>query len=171
MLDALPDDARLWVFAAARPLTPDAEARLLDAVRAFIGGWASHGRPVPGAAEVRDGRFLLVGAHLGEGANAGVSGCGIDSMTRAVEAAGEAVGVDWLGGLHVTYRDADGTVRAVSRPEFRAAVREGAVTDDTPVFDPTLATVGALREQGLERPAGESWHARAFGLGASSPAP
>jgi hypothetical protein len=40
----------------------------------------------------------------------------------------------------------------------------GAVDAATPVFDLTLATVGALRVEGVERPAGRSWHGRTFGL-------
>ena len=57
---ALPDDARLWVFATAAPLAPDAEPALLDAVDAFVEGWAAHGAPLRAAREWRDGRFLAV---------------------------------------------------------------------------------------------------------------
>ena len=53
-------------------------------------------------------------------------------------------------------------MRVVPRPAFRALVRDGAVTAETPVFVTTLDSLGALRASGIERPAAESWHARVF---------
>lgn len=157
---SLPDDARLWVFTADRPLSPPERTRLHEALTRFIAAWASHGRPVPADFDIVEDRFVVVGAHL-EG---GVSGCGIDSLVHAVEAAGAEVGIEWVGGLQVVYRDADGAIQALPRPAFRQLVRDGTVTAATPVFDTTLATVGDLRRNGLERPAGSAWHGRVFRL-------
>lgn len=156
--DALPDSARLWVLTADRTLSPLESDALAVRVAAFLSEWSSHGRPVPGAAEVLHGRFLVVAASL-EG---GVSGCGIDSMTHAVERIASGLGFGWLDGLHVAYRDESGAVQAVPRPAFRALVRDGAVTAETPVFVTTLDSLGDLRAGGLERPAAETWHARVF---------
>ncbi|MDX1419054.1 MAG: hypothetical protein R3181_03715 [Rubricoccaceae bacterium] len=165
VLAPLPDAARLWLFAAARDLTGAEAAALVDRVRSFMAGWTSHGRPVASAAEVLEGRVLAVGAALSEAElNAGVSGCGIDKLQHAVEAAAEAGGFAWTGALDVLYRDADGAVQAVARSDFRRLARTGAVDASTPVLDLTLSTVGALRASGVERPAAQSWHARAFGL-------
>jgi hypothetical protein len=165
LLTPLPDSARLWLFAADRDLTAEEQATLLDRVRAFAAGWTSHGRAVPAAVDLLAGRVLAVGASLREDElNAGVSGCGIDSMEHAVAEAAAEVGVGWVPALAVLYRDAAGAVRAVPRPAFRRLAREGAVEATTPVFDLTLDTVGALRAEGVERPAGRSWHGRVFGL-------
>lgn len=156
----LPDHARLWIFTADRALTDAEQTRLLADLGRFVEQWASHGRSVPGAVYIHDARFVVVGAHL-EG---GVSGCGIDSLTHAVEQAGADVGVAWADGLQVVYRDTDGTVHVVPRPVFRQLARDGAITTATPVFDTTVNTVGALRATGLERPAGSTWHGRVFRL-------
>lgn len=158
MLSALPDSARLWFFTADRPLSTDTAGALQRRVEDFLTEWASHGRAVPGEAAVLHDRFLAVAAHL----DGGVSGCGIDSMTHAVEEIASGLGFGWLDGLHVAYRDASGDVHAVPRPAFRALVRDGAVTAETPVFVTTLDTLGDLRAGGLERPAAEAWHARVF---------
>jgi hypothetical protein len=157
---ALPDDARLWIFTADRTLSAEDRARLLDDLTRFVDQWASHGRPVPGEVDIHEDRFVIVGAHL-EG---GVSGCGIDSLTHAVEQAGEALGVRWVDGLNVVFRDTEGAIQVLPRPAFRQLARDGAVTGATPVFDTTVQTVGALREHGLERPAGSTWHGRVFRL-------
>lgn len=156
----LPDDARLWIFTADRSLSDADQAHLSEELGRFVEQWTSHGRPVPGAVAIHADRFVLVGAHL-EG---GVSGCGIDSLTHAVERAGEHQGIAWADGLRVVYRDGEGAIQVVPRPVFRRRAREGAITTATPVFDTTADTVGAMRTNGLERPAGSTWHGRVFRL-------
>ncbi len=158
LLPDLPDTARLWIFTADQPLSASTTEALQARIDAFFTEWASHGRAVTGAAAVLDDRFLAVAAHL----DGGVSGCGIDSMTHAVEEIARELGFGWADGLQIAYRAADGTVQVVPRPTFRALVRDGAVTADTPVFVTTLDSLGDLRAGGIERPAAESWHARVF---------
>lgn len=158
-LPELPDDSRLWVFAASRPLTPDEAASLLARVDEFLGGWHAHGRPVVGARELRLDQFLLVAA---DERATGVSGCSIDSLYRVLKEAERELGVGLLDASLVHYRDGDGVVRAASRPDFRELVRDGAVDEDTPVFDNTVRTLAELREDAWEKPMRSSWHARAF---------
>jgi hypothetical protein len=156
-----PADARLWVYAADAPLS-DAQQQALHAkLDAFFADWTSHGRPVRGAAQVVADRFLLVAATL-EGGD--ISGCGIDDSVHAVDALADDLGIAWLSPLHVFYRDAAGQVVACSRGTFQTRVEEGAVTADTPVFDPSITTVEALREGQFEQPAGDAWHARVFDI-------
>ena len=151
----LPDDARLWVFAAAAPLDAAAERELLEAVDRFLDRWAAHGHPLRSAREWREGRFLAVGV---DQSTAGASGCSIDGLHRALQALEPRLGTSLLGGGRVFWRDAGGAIRAVDRARFAAAAAEGAVTAATPVFDTSVTTVGDWRTR-LERPARESWHA------------
>jgi hypothetical protein len=90
-----------------------------------------------------------------------VSGCGIDSLVHAVDEAAAHLGISWASALSVFYRDADGHVQTASRADFRAQVQAGTITARTPVFDPSLTTLGAARSR-FEQPAGDSWHARIF---------
>ena len=156
---SLPDNARIWLFAADRALTPDEQAALLDRLRPFIAAWKSHGRPVPGDVGILFDRVLVVGAHLSEDDfNAGVSGCGIDSLTHAVESTAAKLGFDWAGALDVLYYDVDGTLQTVSRSEFRRLAEEGAVTSDTLVLDLTTTSAGELRTHEIQRRVADSWH-------------
>lgn len=166
MLDSLPDAARVWIFPLDRTLA-DAEAEALATrLGDWLPTWKSHGRPVQAAAEVLAGRALAVGAVISEAdLNAGVSGCGIDTMERAVAEALAAEGLATVGALTVTYRDGDDWATA-PRPAFRRLAQAGEVDGATPILDVTPTTVGALREAGAERPAAETWAARAFRLGA-----
>ncbi len=163
---ALPDDARLWIHATAAPLDDATQSALLDRLSAFMDGWTSHQQPVEGAATILDDRFLVVAAAPVGGGD--ISGCGIDDLAHAIDDAASALDVDWVPSLHVLYRTADGGVAAVSRRTFQQRAGDGAVTADTPVFDPSLTTLGALREGAFEAPARESWHAQLLGTPAAS---
>ena len=161
--DDLPDRARVWLFAADGPLPESA----LAAVRAWLPSWASHGRPVTARADVIAERVLAVAALISpEEYNAGVSGCGIDAMSRAVEAAFAEAGRAQDSPLAVTHREPGGAWRTAARPAFRRLAREGAVTGETRVLDLTATDLGALRAAGVERPAAETWHGQVFGVAA-----
>lgn len=155
----LSDEARCWIYIAERRLTEAEQSALLEALQPFFGGWASHGRPVQGAATVLDDRFLVVAGAIAEGA---ISGCGIDASVHAVEEAAADLGLAWSSPLLVFYRDADGAPHSLPRSAFRKLVADGTVTADTPVFDLSLTTLGHLRSGAFEKPAGDSWHARVF---------
>lgn len=155
----LPDDARLWIFASSRALTPEEGKLLLERVHGFLAGWHAHGRPVVGARDLRLDQFLLVAA---DERATGVSGCSIDALYRVLKEAERELQVGLLDSSLVFYRDGDGTVRATSRPDFSELVRDGAVDEDTPVFDNTIRDVGSLRNEQWEKPLSKSWHARAF---------
>ena len=174
MFDSLPDAARVWLFPLDRTLNAAATDVLRESLAGWLSSWTSHGRPVRAEADVLEGRVLAVGAVISleertrplGAANAGVSGCGIDTMERAVASAMEAAGVGLASALGVTTRDADGAWTTLSRPAFRRLVRDGEADARTRVLDVTAETVGTLRERGVERAAGEAWHARAFRLAA-----
>ena len=156
---SLPDDARLWVFAAAAPLDDGAEHRLLDAVDRFLDGWAAHGHPLRAAREWRDGRFLAVGV---DQSTAGASGCSIDGLYRALRALEPQLGTTLLGGGRVFWRDAQGAVRGAERGDFADLAAREPGGDATPVFDTTVATAGDWRTR-FERPLRDSWHAQLLG--------
>lgn len=161
----LPNDARLWVFAAARPLNAEQQETLLARVDEFLDGWLAHGRRVIGGRELRHDRFLLVAA---DERATGVSGCSIDSLFRRLQELERELGVSLLDSALVYYRAEDGSIQALPRGEFRERVKAGEVGDDTLVFDNTVRSVGEVREGWWELPMRDSWHAKAFPLPARS---
>lgn len=156
--DQLPDHARLWIFAASRPLTDAERGRVLEHVDAFQENWAAHGTPLTSGRDVRYGRFLLVAV---DEQAAGVSGCSIDALTRRLRHLEQELDVELLNNGPVLYRDGD-EIRRVSRPEFHRLADAGQVTPETPVFDNTVATVGGVRRGSWESPAADTWHGRVF---------
>lgn len=158
----LPDAARIWIHPAAAPLDDETQTALLDRLEAFVDDWCSHETNVEGGVTVLHDRFVVLAGARIDGADP--SGCAIDDATRTVDAAAQALGIDWVPALHVLYRTDDGAIAAVSRSAFQERAEAGAVTTDTPVFDPSVTTLGALRHGAFEQPAGQTWHADAFPL-------
>ena len=158
--DALPNDARLWIFAADRVLTTDESHALLQEVDDFLTQWKAHGHPLTVAREWKYDRFLLVGV---DEASAGASGCSIDAMVNTLGLLERQLHVHLLDHGPVLFRQDDGIAR-LPRPAFAELARSGAISGDTVVFNNTLTRVGELREGRWESRAADSWHARAFGL-------
>ena len=154
----LPDSARLWVFAAERALGPDEQRALLDRVDGFLAKWAAHGTPLASGRELRYGRFLFIAV---DEARAGVSGCSIDALIRDLKALERAGGVPLVDSAPVWYRDGE-AIRGASRERFSKLAQAGAVTSETPVFDNTVETLGALRSGRWETRLGQAWHREVF---------
>jgi hypothetical protein len=154
----LPDHGRVWVFPASRRLESPEVERLLSEVDGFLDDWAAHGVPLRSARKLSDRQFRLVG--VDEDAEA-PSGCSIDALVNRLKELGSGLGVTLVEHGPVWFRDGP-EVRTASRPEFRRLVGEGRVTPDTPVFDTSLTRLAELRSRGLECPAQQSWHGRAF---------
>ncbi|MFL5577545.1 MAG: hypothetical protein ACJ79S_16435 [Gemmatimonadaceae bacterium] len=157
----LPPSARVWVFAADRPVTGASAERLLGEVDGFLARWMAHGAPLTDAREWRDDRFLAIAV---DPRTANASGCSIDGLFRTLRALEPAIGASLVGGGRVYFRDADGAIRSVSRDEFSALAAAGRVTPSTRVFDPTVATLGDWRDR-FETEAGQSWHAQLLPAG------
>lgn len=156
-LDTLTNQARVWIFGASSPLDRGREESIVRNIRAFIDGWQSHGQGVPAAAEVRDGRFLVVA--VDEQSVSG--GCGIDQLYRKIRELRKSDGIDLLDASLVFWREGE-AVRSDTRAGFRKLSEIGEVGPETIVFDTTVDRLGALRDGGFTRPASDSWHAAAF---------
>ncbi len=156
--DALPDDARVWCFAAEPEPGPRETAHLMDSMQQFVGRWTAHRQDLKAGVTWIHQRFLLVGL---DESHTGASGCSIDALMRHLGDLEREAGIRLTDASPVWFRGEDGRIRSVTREEFRDLARSGAVGRDTPVFDLTESLLGLIRAAGgLERPASASWHAR-----------
>src|SRR5262249_34933442 len=149
-----PSDARLWIFAAARPLLELERRQVLDEVDAFLDEWSAHGIQLTASRDVRYDQFLFVAV---DERAAGVSGCSIDALVRRMRQLQAALGVELVNNSPVFYRQGEAIVR-VSRDEFADLATSGAVDLETAVFDNTVGTIGDVREGRWEVCAGDAWH-------------
>ena len=153
--ESLPPSARIWIFAAERPIRGSAAQRLLGAVDDHLDRWNAHGYPLTCGREWTEDRFLTIGV---DQSTAGASGCSIDGLFRMLKGLEAELGTPMVGGGTVFYRDPAGPIVAVSRDEFSELASDGAVRRNTHVFDLTVPTVGEWRSR-FETEAERSWHA------------
>lgn len=156
--ERLPPDARLWIFAAERPLTPDESAQVLQETDAFIDQWMAHGVPLTAGRDLRHNRFVLVGV---DERAAGVTGCSIDALVRRMQQLEKVLGLELVNNAPVLYREGN-AIERVSRDRFAELAAAGTVGPSTRVFDNTLTRVGDLQAGKWEVKAADSWHSRAF---------
>jgi hypothetical protein len=147
-IDELNNDAYVWIFGISPSLDAQKSNALMLEVDAFLENWAAHGVPIPGAAELREGSFLVVAADE----HREKSGCSIDRMFGTLRRLEKDLDVQILDSNRIFFRDRD-AVRAVPRSDFRSAA-----TLETPVFDVTVERLGDVRAGSWEKPAAESWH-------------
>ncbi len=127
----LPDDARVWVYQANRPLSDGDVTAINQALQPRLGQWAAHGQALLASAQVIENRFVVIG--VDEGYNL-PSGCSIDSSVRTLRELGESLKVDFFD-RSVAIRATDGSIRTIDLPDSKAAVSNGVVTPDTIVFN------------------------------------
>jgi hypothetical protein len=156
--DSLPDDSRLWVFGAGRRLSAAESAAVLERVDEFLTAWAAHGEPLTCGRAWRHDRFLLVAV---DERSVPPSGCSIDAMVDVLKELQERLATSLVDQHRVWFREG-AEVQCVERAGFRELAEAGRVGPETIVFDQTVTRLGRLRAGDWERPAGETWHRRAF---------
>jgi hypothetical protein len=148
-IDQLSSDAHIWIFGISPSLDSAKEATVLGQVDQFLDGWASHGSPIRGARDLREGSFLIIAADEGSEK----SGCSIDRMFGTLRQLEQTLGVQILDSNRIFFRENGSGVRAVPRHEFR-----NVGTPETVVFDVTAEHLGDVRNGRWERQAAQSWH-------------
>src|SRR5438876_7183252 len=135
----LPNSSRAWVFGSDRTLDPAQSKIVMNEVDAFMHQWKAHGAELTSGRDWRYGRFLTVAV---DQSTAGASGCSIDGLFRILKSLEPRIGSSLVGSSRVFFRDSAGAVRSASREEFAKLGRTGEVTQETPVFDPSVTSLG-----------------------------
>ena len=155
--DQLPPASRVWAFAADHDIAGEEEAALRAAAEKFMRIWKTKEERIKGCWELREKRFLVVGA---DESAAPLSGCSVDAMMARLLKLEAETGLKLVDRMRVYYRDREGVVRAIPRAELRRQMEAGAIDEDTLVFDTTISRIESLREGRFEIPLRESWVAQ-----------
>jgi hypothetical protein len=157
--DKLPDDARVWVYQANRPLTDEDVQVIEQTLQPALNQWAAHGQPLLASAQVVANRFVVVGVDEGYSLP---SGCSIDSSARTIRDLGQqlAGGVDFFD-RSAAIQNFDGSVTTYPLPLIKTAVAEGRITSDSILLN-TLVKTKAEFLSAWQQPANESWLKRYF---------
>ncbi|GAB3642100.1 hypothetical protein [Spirosoma arcticum] len=155
--DKLPDDARVWVYQANRPLSDGDVNAINQELKPALSYWAAHGQALLASAQVIENQFVIVG--VDEGYNL-PSGCSIDASVRTLRQLGESLGIDFFD-RSAAVRGVDGSVMTIELPAIKTAVLSGTITPDTVVFN-TLVKIKAEFLTNWHLRAADSWLKRYF---------
>lgn len=156
--EAMPSEARVWVYQADRALNESEEAQARAALEAHCQQWAAHGQDLVASYQVFHHRFVVLAvdeqAHL-------PTGCSIDSSVAVIKALAERLGIDFFKRTDIIYRQPDGSLQTMSLSDIGEAIRQNQLTEQTPIFQNLVNTKAELLSN-WEVAAGQSWLKRYF---------
>lgn len=155
--EELPDEARVWVYQANRPLTEEEAGAFRAEVEAFLKEWTAHGADLRAGCHLPYNRFVVIG--LDQDVNA-ASGCSIDASVRFIQGLEKKYDITLLDRMNVTYRQGE-YLAYKPLSDFRKMAKDKAVSGKTVVFN-NLVNNKREFENDWEVPASESWHSRFF---------
>jgi hypothetical protein len=100
MLNALPDDSRIWVFIPDRELTDTEKQDMLVDGKAFIAQWSSHGKLLNAQCEMLGSAWILAADER----EVQASGCSMDKINLFIKAQGTKMKVDFFNRMNVLER-------------------------------------------------------------------
>ncbi|MDB2384901.1 ABC transporter ATPase [Polaribacter sp.] len=151
----LPENARIWVYQAARELTDEEVLLISNKAVEFIEQWTRHGDDLKGSFIIKYNQFLVFA--VDESFN-NVSGCSIDASVRFVQGLENELHVDFMDKMKVTFKDGD-NINIVALADFQKFAKANKIHNETIVFN-NMVTTKKDFDNKWEIPAKESWHKR-----------
>ncbi len=129
----LPDESRIWLYLADRPLEKKEEEWLNAELELFLKSWAAHNNKLRCDGIILFSQYIVL---VVDEAFVKASGCSIDSSTHFMKKAGTALNIDFFNRLYVLQQEGGAWVR---RPYDLA---------NTATFlTPFIQTLGELKSQ------------------------
>ena len=108
LFPALPDDSRVWLYLADRPLSEEEETWFNNELALFLASWSAHNKQLQCDGVVLFAQYVVLVVNEGfEKA----SGCSIDSSTHFMKKAGTALNIDFFNRLFVMQLEGDSLMR------------------------------------------------------------
>ena len=134
--DALPADARIWIYQADRSLTQVEEQALAYSLQDFCEDWKAHGQALKTSFKIERHQFVILA--VDENYN-DASGCSIDGSVRILKLLQEQSGIDFFNRTRVAFL-LDGSVQTFALTELKNLFTSSRLTATTPTFNNLVAT-------------------------------
>ncbi len=151
----MPDQARVWIYQSTRPFTEMETTVLTSQINGFVREWTAHRKTLLAAGGVLYNQFIVLS--VDESLNE-ASGCSIDASVYFIKDIENQYGVQLFERMNFAYLEGE-TVKTVPSSAFSALYTEGAINDETLVFDNLVNTIGTMKTAWL-KPLKTSWHRR-----------
>ena len=156
--DALPNDARVWVYQSNREFTDVEVTQIASKIEEFMSTWKRHGDDLRTSYVIKYKQFIVLG--VDENFN-NVSGCSIDSSVHFIQEIEKEFGVDLTNKMNTAFRIGE-NINIVSLSDFQKFVNENKISSETIVFNNMVQSKVEF-DTNWEVAANKSWHKRFFG--------
>lgn len=156
LFESMPDHARVWVYMADRNFSAVEVEEICVRISEFTSQWAAHGHALKADGACLFNRFVVLA--VDEMAH-GASGCSIDSSVKFIRELEATFQTNFFNRQLMAFAQQDDEVETIVFTALNESLAQGLLTDQTPVFNNLVGTVGELRSNWL-KPLAESPYAR-----------
>jgi hypothetical protein len=108
LFPALPDDSRVWLYLADRPLSEEEETWFNNELALFLASWTAHNKKLKCDGKVLFSQYVVLAVNEW---SEKASGCSIDASTHFMKKAGAALNIDFFNRLFVMQLEGDSLMR------------------------------------------------------------
>jgi hypothetical protein len=141
--EQMPPDAKVWIYAANRKLSPSEQEIITRKGHEFTTGWTAHNNQLRAEFAILHDVFLvlMVDVHFNE-----VSGCGIDKSVHFMQAIDREHDLNLFNRLQVELL-VNGEVLLTGKQKLSVMLQDGAVNEQTVTFNKNLVDKHAFDTQ------------------------
>ncbi|MFN3445883.1 MAG: hypothetical protein ACK44D_09090 [Bacteroidia bacterium] len=137
----LPDHARVWVYAASKPLSQHEKAMIQADADQFTEEWTAHQMPLKASFNILDDLFLVFAVDI---AHHDISGCGIDKSVHLVQKWEQQLNIPLFNRLQLEF-ELNGNIEVGTKARVAELLSNGTLSAQTVFYNKVVANVGELR--------------------------
>lgn len=152
--EELDSSSRIWVFQSTTYLEFEKVERISARLMNFLTDWQAHGQDLQASFTVIYERFIVVGL---DEASYQATGCSIDKLTHLIQSLEQELEISLMDRTQIAFRDSNDLIEIVHMMDFRAALDNGDLGEETIVFNNLVTTKAELKRK-WETEVSASWH-------------
>jgi hypothetical protein len=148
----MPEESKVWVYAANRILTEAEQAEIEASGNDFVRSWTAHNQQLKASFTILHGVFmvLMVDENYNE-----VSGCGIDKSVHFMQDLDKKYQLDIFNRLRLELWQ-NNSVLILNKQKLSVMMQDGEVNEQSILFNKSVTTKKQFDEQ-FEIPLVQSW--------------
>jgi hypothetical protein len=137
----LPDHARVWVYAATNPLSPNEKSVIQADADEFTDQWTAHQMPLKASFSILNDLFLVFAVDV---AHHDISGCGIDKSVHLVQKWEQQLNIPLFNRLQLEF-ELNGKIEVATKARVAELLSNGTISAQTVFYNKAVINVGELR--------------------------
>jgi hypothetical protein len=134
--ETMPTDAKAWIYAANRKLTPDEKNKINAKIKQFVSNWTAHEQQLKASIDVLHDLFFVI--MVDENYNA-VSGCGIDKSIHFMQEVEMEFNIKLFNRMQIELMS-ENEIIITSKSDAAKLYNEGKINDETIFLNKNITT-------------------------------